>query len=45
MNSLPQWMKDFNSKKLADKYYAQDWNTIYPLNTYTQSAEGGKSYD
>ncbi len=45
MNSLPQWMKDFNTKKLADKFYAQDWNTIYPMNTYIQSTDGSKNYE
>lgn len=35
---LPKWVKDFNEKKLVDKYYEQDWNLLYPLNTYTQSA-------
>ncbi|MEN9686733.1 MAG: hypothetical protein RLZZ28_2519 [Bacteroidota bacterium] len=37
-NELPQWVKEFNGRKLVDKYYAQDWNTLYPSNTYEQSA-------
>lgn len=35
---LPQWVKDLNARKLVDKYYGQDWTTLYPINTYEQSA-------
>jgi hypothetical protein len=45
MNELPQWMKDFNAKKLTDKFYAQDWKTLYPVNTYLQSTEDDKPYE
>ncbi len=38
MNELPGWVKDFNAKKSVDKYYEQDWTTLYPLNTYEQSS-------
>jgi predicted AlkP superfamily pyrophosphatase or phosphodiesterase len=44
MNSLPQWMKDFNAKKMTDKFYEQGWNTIYPVNTYQQSVDESKAY-
>ena len=37
MNELPAWVKELNAKKLVDKYFARDWTTLYPLNTYTQS--------
>ena len=36
-NDLPQWVKDFNAQDLAKKYVAQGWNTLYPIETYTQS--------
>jgi hypothetical protein len=36
-DSLPGWVKELNAKKLPDKYYAMDWNTLYPLNTYVES--------
>jgi predicted AlkP superfamily pyrophosphatase or phosphodiesterase len=36
-NELPQWVKDFNAQELAKKYVAQGWNTLYPIETYTQS--------
>ena len=34
MEDLPQWVKNFNKQKLADKYLKQDWNTLYPIETY-----------
>ena len=45
MNELPKWVNDFNGKKLADKYYAKGWNTLYPVATYTQSTEDNKPYE
>jgi predicted AlkP superfamily pyrophosphatase or phosphodiesterase len=45
MTDLPQWVKDLNAKKLVDKYYDKDWNTLYPLNTYTQSTADEKAYE
>ena len=44
MSSLPQWMKDFNAKKMTDKLYGQGWNTLYPVNTYQQSVDEDKAY-
>jgi predicted AlkP superfamily pyrophosphatase or phosphodiesterase len=37
MTDLPAWVKTFNATKPAEKYLKQDWNTLYPLNTYLQS--------
>ena len=45
LKDLPRWVKDFNSKKLVDKYYGNDWNTLYPLNTYSESTTDEKSYE
>lgn len=45
MNELPKWVKDFNEKKLVDKYYEQGWNTLYPINTYVQSTADDKAYE
>jgi hypothetical protein len=45
MTDLPQWVKDLNAKKLVDKYYEQGWNTLYPVNTYTQSTIDDKVYE
>ena len=45
MTDLPKWVKDFNAKKSVDQYYQQGWNTLYPINTYTQSTEDDKPYE
>ncbi|WP_448701104.1 alkaline phosphatase PafA [Mucilaginibacter sp. AW1-3] len=39
MNDLPAWVKKFNDQKLPAQYLKQDWNTLYPVNTYLQSTE------
>lgn len=41
---LPSWAKDLNAKKLVDKYYAQDWPLLYPINTYDQSASNTRTF-
>ncbi len=45
MNELPKWVNDFNAQKLVDKYYEKGWNTLYPINTYTQSTADEKSHE
>lgn len=45
MNDLPVWVKTFNDKKLPDQYLAQNWNTLYPIETYKQSTEDVKTYE
>jgi predicted AlkP superfamily pyrophosphatase or phosphodiesterase len=45
MADLPSWVKNLNNQKLADKYLAQGWNTLYPINTYTQSSGDSKPYE
>jgi predicted AlkP superfamily pyrophosphatase or phosphodiesterase len=45
MNELPQWVKDFNAKKMVDKYYEQGWSTLYPSANYPQSTADEKDYE
>lgn len=44
IKELPSWAKNLNAKKLPDQYYAQDWNTLYPVSTYVQSAPTTKKF-
>jgi len=37
MDELPEWMKKFNDRNLNDFYLNQSWNTLYPIETYTES--------
>ena len=45
MNELPDWAKRFNEKKVIDGYYENDWETLYPIDTYTASTADDKSYE
>lgn len=45
MTELPAWVQQLNAKKLADQYMAKDWNTLYPIETYTQSTGDVKAYE
>lgn len=45
MNELPQWVKDFNAKKLVDSYYEKGWDLLYPADTYVQSTADDKAYE
>lgn len=45
MEELPEWVQHFNNQKLAEKYLQQDWNTLYPIDTYTQSVQDDNAYE
>lgn len=42
---LPAWVQDFNKLKMANTYYEQNWNTLYPIDSYTQSTADNKDYE
>ena len=37
MDSLPKWVTDFNNSSKANGYLENPWNTLYDINTYTNS--------
>jgi predicted AlkP superfamily pyrophosphatase or phosphodiesterase len=37
MNALPEWVNDFNSKKLPAKYASMDWTLSKPIENYRTS--------
>ncbi|MCK7559940.1 alkaline phosphatase family protein [Chitinophaga sedimenti] len=45
MNALPEWVNQFNDKKLPEQYTAQPWNTLYPINSYVLSTADDKPYE
>ena len=45
MSKLPTWLEDCNKIKLANKFYDKNWNTLYPIDTYTQSTIDNKAYE
>ncbi|MCE9538675.1 MAG: alkaline phosphatase family protein, partial [Bacteroidetes bacterium] len=45
MKELPVWVNEFNKKELAQKYLSQPWNTILPIETYTESLPDDNKYE
>lgn len=45
MNDLPQWVKSFNSKNLPDQLVANGWNTLLPINQYTESSPDNSPWE
>jgi predicted AlkP superfamily pyrophosphatase or phosphodiesterase len=45
MTSLPKWVEDFNKKGLAKQYMMQEWNTLMPIETYTNSTSDQNNYE
>jgi predicted AlkP superfamily pyrophosphatase or phosphodiesterase len=38
MNDLPQWAKDYNTKKMPSEYLRKGWSLLLPADQYTQSS-------
>lgn len=38
MQQLPQWVQEFNNRKLPDQYLSQPWATLLPIEQYTESS-------
>ena len=45
MANLPKYVIDYNAKKLSGKFLKQNWNTLYPLSSYSLSTEDDKDYE
>ena len=45
MKQLPEWVADFNNKKLADKYLAMSWNLSYPLDKYVRTLPDAETFE
>ena len=45
MDELPEWVKNFNSKKLPENYLSKTWNTLYNIETYTNSFKDNNIYE
>lgn len=45
MNELPAWVKAFNDKDMPVAMMKKDWETLYPLNTYTLSGKDSVAYE
>ena len=45
MKEVPTWIADYNKLKLANKFYAKNWETLYPINSYVNSTSDEKAYE
>jgi len=45
MTELPAWVNKFNAEKQAENLTKNGWNTLYPIKTYTQSAEDESAFE
>lgn len=45
LDSLPQWVLDFNSKKFADTYLENEWTTLHPMSEYSASLLDNNEYE
>ncbi len=46
MNQLPEWVNQFNNRKLVDSLYKIGWGTVLPNETYSQFATAdAKDYE
>ncbi|MFY0601509.1 MAG: alkaline phosphatase family protein [Cyclobacteriaceae bacterium] len=45
LDELPQWVSDFNDKKMVNKYLDQTWNLSYPKDEYVESTKDDTEYE
>jgi hypothetical protein len=45
MNDLPTWVKDFNAKKVPSSLVANGWNTLLPIEQYTESTQDNSAWE
>lgn len=45
MTDLPQWVKDFNAKGKAQEYLSKPWETLLPIESYTESTPDETAYE
>lgn len=44
MNSLPKWVRDFNESNIVESYL-KVWNTLYNIETYTESGSDLNTFE
>ncbi|MBF8458336.1 alkaline phosphatase family protein [Kaistella sp. G5-32] len=45
MNQLPKWVNDFNAQKIPDELVKNGWNTLLPINQYTESSPDNSKWE
>lgn len=44
-DKLPQWVEKFNTSGVVPSYLNENWETLYPINTYTDSYDDNNSFE
>ncbi|TCJ12544.1 alkaline phosphatase family protein [Flaviaesturariibacter flavus] len=44
-SSMPAWVMKFNARALPDAYLKNNWNTLYPVSTYSQSSADAQRWE
>lgn len=44
-HSLPNWLVELNKTNPAEQYLTKPWNTLFPINQYTESLPDSNSYE
>ncbi len=42
---LPKWVQEFNAKRLPEQYAKQKWETLLPLDKYTESSTDDQPFE
>ena len=45
MESLPSWVQEYNTSGKVDEYVSKPWNTLYDINTYTESIADDNEFE
>ncbi len=45
MNELPAWVSEFNNRKLPAQLMSEPWNTLYSIESYTESTPDDNMYE
>src|SRR5258706_4845458 len=45
MLNLPTWVNDFNKRQLQAQYLSKPWETLQPINEYTESITDDNAYE
>jgi predicted AlkP superfamily pyrophosphatase or phosphodiesterase len=45
MEALPKWVSQFNESGLKERYMAMKWETLYPIEEYSESIEDDNIYE
>lgn len=45
MEKLPEWVQQFNESTVVESYLNDTWNTLYPIETYTESGPDLSPYE